>query len=228
MKKKDIRRFLKENPVYIRSGVIVTLSILAFAAVYTAEQGRSPEKNSEGREILKRGDHGEGSEELEMKVQIGDINDEIQVNVSEKIYTDEELNKVFSEVSEKLETLILGENESLDEVRSDLDLITAVPDTGILVSWELDNYEVMDIQGNLKRDHLTEDGTIVQLTALLRYGEKQTLHSFCAMIFPPKLNRTEKLMEQLERELENADKKTASEEYMILPDRLNGEKIKWT
>ena len=126
MKKKDIRRFLKENPVYIRSGVIVTLSILAFAAVYTAEQGRSPEKNSEGREILKRGDHGEGSEELEMKVQIGDINDEIQVNVSEKIYTDEELNKVFSEVSEKLETLILGENESLDEVRSDLDLITAV------------------------------------------------------------------------------------------------------
>lgn len=228
MKKKDIRRFLKENPVYIRSGVIVTLSILAFAAVYTAEQGRSPEKNSEGREILKRGDHGEGSEELAMKVQIGDINDEIQVNVSEKIYTDEELDKVFSEVSEKLETLILGENESLDEVRADLDLITAVPDTGILVSWELDNYEVMDIQGNLKRDHLTEDGTIVQLTALLRYGEKQTLHSFCAMIFPPKLNRTEKLMEQLERELENADKKTASEEYMILPDRLNGEKIKWT
>ena len=64
MKKIDIGKFIKDNPVYVRAGVIVTLSIMAFAAVYTVDQNRMPEKNSDGREILKRGDHGQGEEDV--------------------------------------------------------------------------------------------------------------------------------------------------------------------
>lgn len=228
MKKIDIRKFIKDNPVYVRAGVIVTLSIMAFAAVYTVDQNRMPEKNSDGREILKRGDHGQGEEELSMKIQIGDISDEIQVNVSEQEYTSEELEKIFDEISEQLENMILGDNESLDEVRSNLNLVTAVPDKGILVSWELDNYEVMDIQGNLKKENLTDDGTLVQLTAWLSYGEEKASHSFYAMIFPPKMNRIEKTMEQLKRELDNANRETVTEEYMILPDQVDGQEIIWS
>lgn len=45
-------------------------------------------------------------------------------------------------------SLYWGDNESLDEVRSGLNLVTAIPDTGISVSWEIDNHAVMNQQGN--------------------------------------------------------------------------------
>ena len=61
----------------------------------------------------------------------------ITVEIQEQSYTQEELQRVFDTAGKKLETLILGENKSLDEVRYDLNLVKTVPDTGIEVSWEL-------------------------------------------------------------------------------------------
>ena len=78
------------------------------------------------------------------------------------------------------------------------------------------------------KENLTDDGTLVQLTAWLSYGEEKASHSFYAMIFPPKMNRIEKTMEQLKRELDNANRETVTEEYMILPDQVDGQEIIWS
>src|SRR5699024_11982220 len=92
---------------------------------------------------------------------------------SDLAYSPEELAEVFEQAGEDLESLILGENRSIEEVRSDLDLITEIPDSGISVSWQLDNYNVMDIQGNIFEEELTEDGILVKLTAVLSYGSEK-------------------------------------------------------
>ena len=66
-----------------------------------------------------------------MKVRIGDKEEEMNISVSGRKYNEEELKEAFEDTGEKLETLILGENESLDEVRYDLDLITEFPMRGL-------------------------------------------------------------------------------------------------
>ena len=45
------------------------------------------------------------------------------MEIQEQSYTQEELQRVFDTAGKKLETLILGENKSLDEVRYDLNLV---------------------------------------------------------------------------------------------------------
>ena len=55
-------------------------------------------------------------------------------------YTSEEIKKVFEQNIRRLDLLILGENKSLDEVRSDLELITEIPDEPVEIVWELDRY----------------------------------------------------------------------------------------
>ena len=85
-----------------------------------------------------------------------------------------------------METLILGENRSLDEVRSDLNLISALPDSPITVTWELDNYKVMNLQGELKQEALKKEGTLLRLDAFLSYREENVQRTFYANIFPPK------------------------------------------
>lgn len=226
MYRKRIKKLMKD-PLYIRAGIIAAASTVCFIGVFLWDNLKGMDTNEAGQKILQRNGHGQGDSSAQLRATVGEREEEINVNVSEQAYTEEELEAVFQEASEQLEKLILGENEDLEEVRSDLDLISEITDTGISVSWEMDNYEVMDLQGNLIEEKLTEDGTLVKLSASLIYGEHQAVHEFYAKLYPPKKDSAKKLMEDLEKEVITADEATKTEEYLVLPDEIDGEKVDW-
>ena len=218
----------KKDPVYKRAGIIAAASVLCFAGVFLWDNLRQIETNETGQKILQRNPHGQGDSSAQLRASIGENEEEFSVTVSEQEYTEEELDAVFQEASEDLEKLILGENESLDEVRDDLELISEIPETGISVSWEIDNYEVMDLQGNLISENLTDDGTLVKLSASLLYGERQAVHEFYAKVYPTMISRAERQMSDLKEEIARADEETAAEDHLVLPDQINGEKVEWS
>ena len=218
----------KKDPVYKRAGIIAAASVLCFAGVFLWDNLRQIETNETGQKILQRNPHGQGDSSAQLRASIGENEEEFSVTVSEQEYTEEELDAVFQEASEDLEKLILGKNESLDEVRDDLDLISEIPETGISVSWEIDNYEVMDLQGNLISENLTDDGTLVKLSASLLYGERQAVHEFYAKVYPTMISRAERQMSDLKEEIARADEETASEDHLVLPDQINGERVEWS
>ena len=218
----------KKDPVYKRAGIIAAASVLCFAGVFLWGNLRQIETNETGQKILQRNPHGQGDRSAQLRASIGENEEEFSVTVSEQEYTEEELDAVFQEASEDLEKLILGENESLDEVRDDLELISEIPETGISVSWEIDNYEVMDLQGNLISENLTDDGTLVKLSASLLYGERQAVHEFYAKVYPTMISREERQMSDLKEEIARADEETASEDHLVLPDQINGERVEWS
>ena len=148
-------------------------------------------------------DKGEKSQKLIAKTK--DQEAEITVAIQEQAYTQEELQKAFEAAGKKLETLVLGENKSLDEIRSDLNLVQKVPDTGIEVSWELSDYQVMNILGEIQDKNLGEHGTVLELKALLTYGEEQAEHRFSARVFPPKLDDAGQFQRQLEKKIKEVD-----------------------
>ena len=218
----------KKDPVYIRAGIIAAISVLCFTGVFLGDNLRQIETNETGQKILQRNPHGKGDSSAQLRASIGENEEEFSVTVSEQEYTEEELDAVFQEASEDLEKLILGENESLDEVRDDLELISEIPETGISVSWEIDNYEVMDLQGNLISENLTDDGTLVKLSASLLYGERQAVHEFYAKVYPTMISRAERQMSDLKEEIARADEETAAEDHLVLPDQINGERVEWS
>ena len=218
----------KKDPVYKRAGIIAAASVLCFAGVFLWDNLRQIETNETGQKILQRNPHGQGDSSAQLRASIGENEEEFSVTVSEQEYTEEELDAVFQEASEDLEKLILGENESLDEVRDDLELISEIPETGISVSWEIDNYEVMDLQGDLISENLTDDGTLVKLSASLLYGERQAVHEFYAKVYPTMISRAERQMSDLKEEIARADEETAAEDHLVLPDQINGERVEWS
>lgn len=55
------------------------------------------------------------------------------------------------------------------------------------VSWELDRYDVMDIQGKLKEQNISEKGVLVKLNAVLTYTaneEEQASYQCVACVYP--------------------------------------------
>lgn len=227
MKKKRKNAF-QEHPVYIRAGLIFAASSVCCAAVFVWDNSRELETDGAGRKIILREGYGDDESTRRLQVRIGDMKETVDVTVSGQTYTEAEAEQVFSRAAKQLEQMILGENESLDEVRSDLDLVTEIPEYGISVSWESEDYSVIDMQGKLYQEELAEDGTLVKLTAVLRCGEKEAAHEFYVRVYPPRLEEREKKRQELDERLKKADKQDRKENCLVLPDRIGEETAEWS
>lgn len=225
---RSVKKIRKENPVYLKAGIAAAAAAVLTVCLYISDNSGSVLTNDNGENVLRR-EEGDNDTVREMKVRIGESGQEtkIEIPVTGRAYAPSEIQEVFADAGEELEQLILGQNQSLDEVRSDLDLITEIPGKGIQVSWELDRYDVMDIQGSLQEDALTDEGTQVRLTAVLSYGKERAVHEFYANVLSPVLSEEEQLIKALREEMSRSDEETKTEEYLVLPESINGQKVQW-
>lgn len=225
---KKIRETIRNNRSFMKAGLLGTAAVVCTVCLYLSDNAVSVMTNENGQNVLKRGQQGEDVTH-EMEVQIGESEDteSIEVTVAGKAYDTKELRQAFVQAGEELEQLILGENPGLDEVRYDLDLITEIPQRGMSVSWETDRYDVVDMQGSIQSDAVPDEGINVKLTAVLAYGEEKSVREFYIRVFPPVQNEEEYLLETLGEELRQSDEETRTEQYLVLPDRVNGQTIHW-
>ena len=224
---KKLKKIIRENPDFLRAGIIGIIAFTGAFCLYISDNSGSVMTNENAQKILKRGQRGEDSTQR-MKVRIGDSEEqELDIPVAGKEYSESEVQQVFEQAAEDIEELILGENDNLDEVRYDLNLITEIPESGLMVAWEIEPYEVMDITGKLQKEALTTKGTQEKLTAALSYGTQKAVHEFYARVFPPPLSQQEQLMEELQKEIAQSDQQTRTDSYLVLPQKLEGEEVQW-
>lgn len=181
---------------------------------------------------IRRNDYGGGSAVHSLQVTIDgkEQEDSLEINVEEKRYTKEEISRVFDQALKKLEPAMLGKNISLDEVRSDLNLVTEIPGEPVEVSWELDRYDLMTIYGELNEEELEEEpeGALVNLKAYLTYTEDesmQVLEKMSARVYPPKLSGTERQAAQVKRAIAEEEERSREEDVLKLPGEVDGRKI---
>ena len=101
---------------------------------------------------LQRPAHGNGELLYEVIVrELGEEGREIPVTipVGERQYSDEEAEALYDAVFPELTERILGGNESLEAVRSDLDLVRVLEPYGLTVRWESENVERVDTFGTV-------------------------------------------------------------------------------
>ena len=193
-------------------------------------------------ETIRRNSYGEGSRTEEREITIGGdkVEEPLEITVGERQYTNDEMQKIFTHAIRKLDLLILGENKSLDEVRSDLELISKMPEEPIEIIWELDRYDVINRQGELQEDTIAEEaadnaglekeGILVNLKAFLRYTEdetKEALYETAVRIFPPLLTEEEEKVAKVLEKIRDEDNNKASEEIIKFPEEVEGEKVEY-
>lgn len=150
---------------------------------------------------------------------------EVTVPVPAKAYQEEEIVSVLEKLAGSLEQTILKNNESLDCVKTDLNLVTAVPDTSVEVQWEMDKEGYLDYDGTLIPGAVTQDSVIVNLVATLSYNEQSCSHSFAIHLKKPELTEGEALKLQLSREIEQLNASSATASALQLPTQLNGNRV---
>lgn len=209
----------------------VTLLIALGSVVLLVDFVHARTEITEG---LPRNSYGEGSREEELEVVLdgeeAKKTADLDIQVSEKKYTDKEMESMFKRCISRMEREMLGENKSLDRVETDLNLMTSLSDMPVEISWESDRYDVINVYGELQETELNDEGTLVSLQATITYLEdvkKQMRYECKAMIFAKTLSADEKLLEGIKGLIEEQDKSTQTEDELHLPAKVNGEKVSY-
>ncbi len=91
--------------------------------------------------------------------------------------------KLMENSRNKLVKLVLDKNKSANHIDKPLNLIREIPDTDISVTWDISDGRVLNYDGQIMSD-VSQEGTIVNLTANMELNELTLSYTFAVNVFP--------------------------------------------
>lgn len=176
---------------------------------------------------LSRNAYGDGEISVGLVAEIPGVQEEIfDYLIEERKLTDKEIETSYQEIVELLPTMILGENEKLEDVRKDLHLVTALEGYPFQISWESSAYSLINTDGTVHNEKLV-GGEIVTLTASLRYEDWSGELVFPVQVNPVIYTPEEVLRGRMEELLREREESTKSDTIMVLPEQIGTKPIVW-
>lgn len=180
---------------------------------------------------IKRNTYGEGDKKEELDVYSEEEGRQhINIEVSERVYSNDELESFFHRVTKRLDEMILGKNKSVDHIDQDMNLVTSIPDMPIQISWELSRYDVLGVDGKIQKDYAEEQGCLVELRGILTYTEqpeKQAVYETNVLVFPKGSLEEKTTISAVVEEIGRRDKETLTSPEVKLPEKYNGRNLKF-
>lgn len=150
----------------------------------------------------------------------------LEITINEKKYTEKEFRDILPKFYEELESIILGENESLDYVNKDLNLVTKIDSYPFRIEWATENISIMKSSGVLGND-IPKEGVINTLTARVTYEDYNESYLFSVYVFPREMTYLEMITEKINQLIEKEDYETREEDFFVLPEAVDGIRITW-
>ncbi len=181
--------------------------------------------NKEYLQGLKRMPVGEGEQEVILKAKVGKEQEEIPFMVTERQLTPQELEKLFEECLNRLESLMPGENTNLNQIQSNLYLPDSLEDYPFEIIWKSSDISLINNQGELESVQ-GRAGERVCLTVTLYYGEHKSSREFIVEL--GEVQQESDLLRHLKAALLEKDAESRYEEQLALPQEVGGKAINWT
>ncbi len=181
--------------------------------------------------FIERNGYGKGKKAQEFKVYVDgkELEQPVQVELEEEAYTEEELQQAFGEVMERLDTIVLGENDSFDRVEEDLVFVSQVEGYPMYIRWQLDSYDVVGADGKLQRERIKEEGTLVDICGIITYeqGGQEALYQRTVCVCPKTFGPEESLRRKVEGLLKEKEEEKRTEGTVALPTQMDGKNIRF-
>jgi len=194
--------------------------------IIQAEKGRIIDDNN----IITRNEYGGLDIDADLIAGIDvndeDINTDIEYIIPARKYSKDEVDVLFEDMSSELELLILNKNDTPDHIVSDLNLVKNVEGYPFTINWECDNYEYLDADGRVHNEDLDEQ-ILVNLIADCIYEHQHWYLCRTVQICPQEFTFSERLLNEIEKAISEADMQSETEQYLTLPSEIPSGKITW-
>ncbi len=165
--------------------------------------------------------------EVPVRVTVAEEEEELVLQVRERLYTQEQLKGLYNRATGKLEKEIMGENKTLEYVDKNLKLINRLPGYPFQIEWECQNYEFLNTDGELRTENIPQEGAAVGLNAVFTYEDFRAEYLFYIKVYPVLLTPSEQRKQALLAAVERADKISQNSEALELPASLDGKTLVW-
>lgn len=173
---------------------------------------------------LLRNENGDGKQEVVLELKINEEEwREIPFSLEEKSYTEKELEQLYDSALEALEQEIKKENQSLNEVREDLDLKRQLEGYPFMLTWDSSRPDIIAESGVVDLEQLKKAETVV-LTVHFTYEEWERESRIEVTVCPEK---TEDTLASLQESLRKREEETREEEIYYLPDTYGENELQW-
>ena len=151
----------------------------------------------------------------------------IQIQVKEQLYSKTQIKDFFKDARERIPDEILGENESLEEVWTNLELMDQLKENPAAISWETTNGEYITPYGERTDKELEEETLEMEVTATLMIQDMEERVTVPIRLVQKKLNKEEAFLNQIEEEIEQRQEESRTETVFELPGEVNGVSLTW-
>lgn len=208
----------KKILIILLASVVMALVLFLLENVFTDSEA-----------VVTRNTYGEGEKVTEYEVTVeGEEKEALQIEVGEQEYSHKEIQKVFREVMDKLDEVILGENDSFDRVEKNLNLVTGLEGYPVQIQWQLDSYSVMNLYGEIQEKNLASEGTLVELRGTISYKEEEAIYVQYARVCPLTRKGMDKVLYEIEQEVRRLEEESRQSESFALPEELDGKQLTWS
>lgn len=196
----------------------VTLLIFVFVGTYQEKEAVIQQGSIEKNDW-------ETGYELYYEAEDGQISGNTQITVPQKNYNKQEAEKLFQQVKEHLETEVLGNNQSLEQVNSDLNFVDYLDGIPVDIVWSTDKEEYINSYGQVFNFSVESEGEIVMVTATLSLGEYEEEYSFPVCVVLPDKKDSSWWQRAVEQKMESLLEQASGENQILLPQQIAGSNI---
>lgn len=205
----------RQSPAWLAPAAVLVFTLILYGVLTAASRSRSG--ILENRHLDRDG-YGGDQRQYELVVEglpeAGEL--PVTVQVGPRIYSEEEAEDVFLGLMDSMEERIRGENASLMEVRSHLELPKWFQEEGVRASWYPSDPDLMDTGGKLRSQ--VEQPREMTLTVALSDGIHKSTYEMPVRLVPQDRTREEKLVSDFLKELEIQDTRQAQAPGLVLPE----------
>ena len=166
-------------------------------------------------------------DDTEVKIEVEGLlegSQKIEIPVSKRVYSNEEVKEAMKKGMDEILKILPGENTSLQDITTDLNPVSELSDLGLGVKWDFGDGDIIDIQGNVDNENLSESVDI-DIGVTLSYESYEESYVIPARVMPKPLTADESLIKRFKDYISVADKKSAGESGFYLPESFEGKKL---
>ncbi|MBO6132988.1 MAG: hypothetical protein J6P05_01485 [Lachnospiraceae bacterium] len=203
--------------VFVGNLVVLGLNIASFKDSQYLEKGS-----------ISRNGYGEGDSSMTLEVWADNekLSKEMDIRIPERQYTSEEINEVFEKIEKRVEEEVFKDGLDPEHICRDLNLPERIDDFPVSITWESDNYSVINGEGKLGEE-IPEEGAVAELKAILTYYDVYDEYSFFVRIYPKELEGEERIREAIKRKIDKRNSETISGPALILPRSADGKTLNY-
>ena len=173
---------------------------------------------------ITRSSHGEQERYVRLLAAIGESKKELVLQIAPVKYNKAQIENIFQEMEEEIKSGMLLENESFDQVKSNLYFPKSIKNYPVEIDYASDYWDYVDDTGEVKNEQLKEP-VIIVVEVTLSYEEYSRQFSVPFTLYPKEYTEEEALFQKVEQKIREYDKNQETKSELVLPQEIDHKKI---